>query len=55
VGHVEEVDRTLPLDQMIFHVWREAHLRPHWRDDFDALARELGLPADEVVAWPCSS
>jgi hypothetical protein len=55
VGHVEKVDRTLPLDQMIFHVRRGAHLRPRWRDDFDAPARELGLSADEVVAWPCSS
>jgi hypothetical protein len=51
VGHVEKVDRTLPLDQMIFH----AHLRPRWRDDRDALARELGLSAGEVIAWPCSS
>jgi len=55
VGHVEKVDRTLPLDQMIFPVRSDAHLRPRWRDDFDALARELGLSADEVVAWPRSS
>ena len=55
MGHVDKVDRTLPLNLMIFHVRRDAELRRRWREDFDALARELGLPADEVVAWPCSS
>ena len=55
MGHVEKVDRTLALDQMIFPVRRDAHLPRRWRDDFDALAREVGLSADEVVAWPRSN
>jgi hypothetical protein len=50
VGNVEKVDRTLPLNQMIFHVRRDAELRRRWREDFDALAREFGLSAAEIDA-----
>lgn len=50
MGHVEKADRTLPLNQMIFYVRRDAELRRRWREDFDALAREFGLSADEVAA-----
>jgi hypothetical protein len=50
VGHVEKVDRTLPLNQMIFHVRRDAELRRRWRDDFDTLAHEFGLSSAEIEA-----
>lgn len=50
MGHVEKVDRTLPLNQMIFHVRRNAELRRRWREDFDGLAREFGLSAEETAA-----
>ena len=50
MGNVEKVDRTLPLNQMIFYVRRDAELRRRWREDFDALAREFGLSADEIEA-----
>jgi Aromatic-ring-opening dioxygenase LigAB, LigA subunit len=50
MGHVEKVDRTLPLNQMIFYVRRDAELRRRWREDFDALAREFGLSPDEIAA-----
>jgi hypothetical protein len=50
VGHVEKVDRTLPLNQMIFHVRRDAELRRRWRDDFETLAREFGLAPAEIEA-----
>jgi protocatechuate 4,5-dioxygenase alpha chain len=50
MGHVEKVDRTLPLNQMMFYVRRDAELRRRWREDFDALAREFGLSADEIAA-----
>jgi hypothetical protein len=50
MGNVEKVDRTLPLNQMIFHVRRDAELRRRWREDFEALAREFGLSAAEVDA-----
>lgn len=50
MGNVEKVDRTLPLNQMIFHVRRDADLRRRWREDFDTLAREFGLSAAEIEA-----
>jgi hypothetical protein len=50
VGNVDKVDRTLPLNQMIFHVRRDAELRRRWREDFDALAREFGLSEPEIDA-----
>jgi protocatechuate 4,5-dioxygenase alpha chain len=50
MGHVEKVDRTLPLNQMVFYVRRDAELRRRWREDFDALAREFGLSAAEIEA-----
>jgi len=49
MGHVEKVDRTRPLNQMIFHVRRDADLRRRWREDFDALAHEFGLSGDEIA------
>jgi len=50
MGNVERVDRTLPLNQMIFHVRRDADLRRRWREDFEGLAREFSLSAQEVDA-----
>ncbi len=50
MGNVEKVDRTLPLNQMIFHVRRNAELRRRWREDFDALARDFGLSTPEIDA-----
>jgi hypothetical protein len=50
LGNVEKVDRTLPLNEMIFHVRRDVELRRRWREDFDALAREFGLSATEIDA-----
>jgi protocatechuate 4,5-dioxygenase alpha chain len=47
---VERVDRTLPLNEMVYHVRKDAALRRRWREDFDALAREFGLSPDEVDA-----
>jgi hypothetical protein len=50
MGNVERVDRTLPLNQMIFHVRRDADLRRRWREDFEGLARQFGLSAEEIAA-----
>jgi hypothetical protein len=50
MGNVERVDRTLPLNQMIFHVRRDAELRRRWREDFEGLARDFGLSAEEIGA-----
>src|SRR5262245_30596181 len=50
MGNVEKVDRTLPLNQMIFYVRRDAELRRRWREDFDGLAGEFGLTRAETDA-----
>lgn len=50
MGPVDRVDRTLPLNEMIYHVRRDADLRRRWREDFAGLARQFGLSPDEVVA-----
>jgi len=50
VGNVERCDKTLPLNQMMFHVRRDAGLRERWRADFAALAREFGLSRAEIEA-----
>ena len=50
MGNVDKVDRTLPLNEMMFHVRRDAALRRRFVEDLDALAREFGLSAAEVEA-----
>ena len=50
MGNVERCDKTLPLNQMMFHVRRDARLRDRWRTDFPGLAREFGLSAAEIDA-----
>ncbi len=54
MGHVDRVDRTLPLNEMIYHVRRDADLRRRWREDFDGLARQFGLSTDEAQAVKAS-
>jgi len=50
MGNVERCDKTLPLNEMMFHVRRDSRLRERWRSDFEALAREFGLSRDEIDA-----
>ena len=50
MGNVERCDKTLPLNQMMFHVRRDARLRERWLSDFEALAREFGLSRPEIDA-----
>ena len=50
MGNVERCDKTLPLNEMMFHVRRDAGLRARWRDDFQALALEFGLSRAEIDA-----
>jgi hypothetical protein len=50
VGNVERCDKTLPLNQMMFDVRRDARLRERWRTDFEALAGEFGLSRAEIEA-----
>ena len=50
MGNVERCDKTLPLNEMMFHVRRDARLRERWVTDFAALAREFGLSREEIEA-----
>ena len=50
MGNVERCDKTLPLNEMIFYVRRDARLRERWLTDFDGLAREFGLSDAEREA-----
>src|ERR687888_2213349 len=50
MGNVERCDKTLPLNEMMFHVRRDVRLRERWVTDFAALAREFGLSREEVEA-----
>jgi Aromatic-ring-opening dioxygenase LigAB, LigA subunit len=50
MGSVERCDKTLPLNEMIFHVRRDAALRARWLTDLEGLAREFGLSAEEYAA-----
>ena len=50
MGNVEGCDKTLPLNEMIFHVRRDAALRARWLTDLEGLAREFGLGPEELDA-----
>ena len=50
MGNVERCDKTLPLNEMIFYVRRDATLRARWLSDLAGLAREFGLSAGEYEA-----
>jgi len=50
MGNVDKVDRTLALNEMMFHVRRDAALRRRFVEDMDGLAREFRLSAAEVEA-----
>ena len=42
MGNVERVDKTLPLNDMIYHVRKDAELRRRWLEDLENLCREFG-------------
>jgi len=50
MGSVDRCDKTLPLNEMIFYVRRDAGLRARWQSDLEGLAREFGLGAAEYEA-----
>ena len=50
MGSVERCDKTLPLNEMIFYVRRDAALRTRWLTDLEGLAREFGLSSAEYEA-----
>src|SRR5215813_4129019 len=50
MGSVDRCDKTLPLNEMIFHVRRDARLRARWLSDLAGLARDFGLSEAEYAA-----
>jgi protocatechuate 4,5-dioxygenase alpha chain len=50
VGNVERCDRTLPTNEMMFYVRRDATLRERWKTDLEGLARQFGLSRAEYEA-----
>jgi hypothetical protein len=50
VGNVERCDKTLPLNEMIFHVRRDARLRERWKADLEGLAKDFQLSPAEFEA-----
>ena len=50
MGNVERCDKTLPLNEMIFYVRRDARLRERWNTDLAGLAKEFGLSREEYEA-----
>src|SRR4029453_7761953 len=50
MGNVERCDKTLPVNEMIFHVRRDPVLRARFLTDLEGLAREFGLSRAEYEA-----
>jgi Aromatic-ring-opening dioxygenase LigAB, LigA subunit len=50
MGNVERVDLTLPLNEMVYYVRRDAALRNEWQRDLPGLARQFGLSDAELAA-----
>ena len=47
MGNVERVDKTLPLNDMIYHVRKDAKLRRRWLEDLENLCWEFGCSERE--------
>ena len=50
MGNVERCDKTLAVNEMIFHVRRDARLRARWKTDLEGLAKDFGLTQAEYEA-----
>jgi protocatechuate 4,5-dioxygenase alpha chain len=50
MGNVERCDKTLPTNEMIYHVRRDAGLRARFLTDLEGVAREFGLSRAEYEA-----
>jgi len=50
MGNVERCDKTLPTNEMIYHVRRDAVLRARFLTDLEGIAREFGLSRAEYEA-----
>jgi hypothetical protein len=50
MGSVERVDKTLPLNEMVYYVRKDAELRELWQRDLQGLARRFNLSTTEYTA-----
>src|SRR5215813_15402837 len=50
MGNVERCDKTLPANEMIYHVRRDRALRARFLTDLETLCREFGLSRAEYEA-----
>lgn len=50
MGNVERCDKTLPVNEMIYYVRRDAALRERWNHDLEGIARQFGLSREEYEA-----
>ena len=50
MGNVERCDKTLPINEMIYHVRRSRELRERWQTDLEGVARQFGLSRSEYEA-----
>jgi len=50
MGSVERVDKTLPLNEMVYYVRKDAQLRALWQSDLQQLARRFNLSTAEYNA-----
>ena len=50
MGNVERCDKTLPTNEMMYHIRKDATLRARFVSDLAAVAREFGLSQAEYEA-----
>jgi len=50
MGNVERCDKTLPVNEMMYYVRRDAALRDRWNRDLEGIARQFGLSREEYEA-----
>ena len=50
MGSVDRVDKTLPLNDMVYYVRKDAALRAEWQKDLAGLAQRFKLSAGEYIA-----
>jgi hypothetical protein len=50
MGSVDRCDPTLPINEMMYYVRKDAALRARWNADLEGVAREFGLSAEELEA-----
>lgn len=50
MGNVERCDKTLRINEMMFHVRKDSALRARWNTDLEGIAREFRLTDAEYEA-----